>query len=56
VKDREKLEKIKRLVKEKKVCHSLYYKDDLGLKRLVYLKLRDVNQYRKFRKYLLRTH
>jgi D-aspartate ligase len=56
VKDKEKLEKIKRLVRDKKVCHSLYYKDDLGLKRLAYLKLRDVNQYRKFRKYLLRTH
>lgn len=52
VKDKEKIKKIKKLVSENKSCHSLYYSKDLGLKRWIYLKLRDVNQYRKFNKYL----
>lgn len=52
IKDEEKIRKIKRLVKENKVCHSLYYDKDLGFKRLMYLKMRDFNQYRKYKKYL----
>lgn len=51
-KNQEKLAKIKKLVKEKKVSHSLYYNKDLGLKRRYYLALRDFNQVRKFSKYL----
>ncbi len=52
VKSPEKVEKIKKLVSQNKVCHSLYYKNDLGFKRLMYLKLRDLNQYKKYKKYL----
>lgn len=52
VQDKEKITQIKRLVKENKVCHSLYYKKDLGLKRLVCLLLRDFNQYRKYKRHL----
>lgn len=51
VKDKEKLEKITKLVSQKKVSHSLYYKKDLGFRRWIYLKLRDINQYRKYRKH-----
>lgn len=52
IKDEEKVKKIKRLVKEGKVCHSLYYNNDMTLKRWVYLKLRDFNQYKKYKKHL----
>jgi len=51
VKDQDKLQKVKQLVKQKKVCHSLYYKKDLGFKRWLYLKLRDMNQYVKYNKW-----
>jgi D-aspartate ligase len=51
VEDKEKIKRIKKLVKEKKVCHSLFYKKDLKFSRWFYLKLRDFNQYRKFAKY-----
>ena len=51
IKDKEKLDKVKKLYKSKKVCHSLYYKEDMMLKRRIYLFLRDINQYRKFKKY-----
>ncbi len=52
INDEEKVNKIKRLVKEGKSCHSLYYPADMGLKRRIYLKLRDINQYRKYKKYM----
>ena len=52
VKDEEKLRKVKELVKQNKYCHSLYYKKDMGLKRRLYLMLRDMNQYKKFKHYL----
>lgn len=52
VKDKDKVKKVKSLVKQKKYCHSLYYTKDLGLRRRLYLFLRDVNQYRKYRHYL----
>lgn len=52
VKDKDKLAKVKELVKQGKYCHSLYYKKDLGFKRWLYLKLRDINQYRKYKHYM----
>lgn len=52
VKDKEKVAQIKKLVKEGKVCNSLFYSKDMAFKRWVYLKLRDVNMYRKYKKYL----
>ena len=52
VKDKSKLRKIDALVKEGKRCHSLYYPKDLGFRRKLYLRMRDVNQYRKFKKFL----
>ena len=52
IKDEEKVKKIKRLVKEGKVCHSLYYNKDMSLKRWIYLKLRDFNQYKKYKEHL----
>lgn len=52
VKDREKVAKFKRLVREGKYCNSLYYDKDRGLKRSLYLKLRDINMYRKYKRYL----
>lgn len=52
VKDQKKLARVKELVKQGKYCHSLYYKKDMGFKRWVYLKLRDLNQFKKFKQYL----
>lgn len=52
INDEEKVKKIKRLVKEGKVCHSLYYPKDMNIKRWAYLKLRDFNQYKKYKKHL----
>lgn len=52
INDKEKVKKIKRLVKEGKVCHSLYYPKDMNIKRWAYLKLRDFNQYKKYKKHL----
>lgn len=52
VKDKEKVKKVKELVRQKKYCHSLYYEKDLGFKRWLYLKLRDVNQFKKYKHYL----
>ncbi|WP_313120891.1 carboxylate--amine ligase [Proteiniclasticum ruminis] len=52
IKDEEKVKKIKRLVKEGKVCHSLYYNKDMSLKRWIYLKLRDFNQHKKYKEHL----
>lgn len=51
VKDKDKRKKVKMLFKAKKRCHSLYYKKDLSIKRLCYLLLRDLNQYKKYRIY-----
>lgn len=53
VRDKDKIRKIKQLVRENKSCHSLYYSKDISFKRWVYLKLRDINQYRKFKKYFI---
>lgn len=52
VKDEEKLRRVKELVKQNRYCHSLYYKKDLSFKRRLYLFLRDINQFRKFKQYL----
>ena len=46
------LKQIKELVKQGKVCDSLDYSKDRKLKRLVYLKLRDINLFRKYKKYM----
>ena len=51
VEDKEKLELVKKLIKEKKVCHSLFYKKDNSLKRNFYLILRNINQFKKYKKY-----
>lgn len=42
---------VKKLIKERKVCHSLFYKNDKSIKRNIYLILRNFNQYRKYKKY-----
>lgn len=55
VKDKEKLKKVKQLIRQKKVCHSLYYKEDMNLKRAIYLKYRDFRQFQYFKKYFLPT-
>lgn len=52
VKDKDKVAEIKKLVKEGKCCNSLYYDKDMALKRRIYLKLRDINMYRKYHKYM----
>ena len=52
VKDEKTLRDIKALVKAGKTCTSLYYPGDRSLKRTVYLKLRDLNFYRKYRRYM----
>ena len=52
VKDKEVLKQIKKLVKEGRTCSSLEYKKDRSFKRLVYLKLRDINLYRKYHMYM----
>lgn len=51
VKDKEKVAQIKKLIKEKKVCHSLWYKKDLNISRLKYFVLRNINQFIKYKKY-----
>ena len=51
VEDKEKLELVKKLIKEKKVCHSLFYKNDKSLRRNIYLVLRNLNQFKKYKKY-----
>lgn len=49
--DNEKRLIIKKLIKEKKTCHSLSYKHDFSIKRNIYLLCRNINQFRKFKKY-----
>ncbi len=51
VRDPEKLALVRQCVREGKVCDSQYYPADMPLKRWVYLKLRGLNMYRKFRQY-----
>ena len=46
------MKQIRQLVKEGRSCHSLYYDKDMSPKRWIYLKLRDINMYRKYKKYL----
>ncbi|MEA4922644.1 MAG: hypothetical protein VB031_04665 [Eubacteriaceae bacterium] len=52
VADRSRVEEIKKLVKAGKSCNSLYYSKDMSMKRRIYLKLRDINMYRKYKKYM----
>ena len=52
VKDKAVLKQIRELVKQGKVCDSLDYSKDRKLKRLVYLKLRDINLFRKYKMYM----
>ena len=52
VRDPELVREIRQLVREGKSCHSLYYPQDMSFRRRMYLKLRDINMYRKYRKYL----
>lgn len=52
VKDEEKLRRVKELVRQNKCCHSLKYKNDMGFRRRLYLMLRDINQFRKYKHYL----
>ena len=51
VEDKEKVALVKKLIKEHKVCHSLFYKKDMNPLRLKYLILRNINQFRKYKKY-----
>lgn len=51
VKDPDTIKKIKKLVKEGKTSVSSFYNKDMNPKRWVYLKLRDINFYRKFKRY-----
>ena len=51
VKDKDKVAEVKKLVAKGKVCNSTYYSKDMTLKKWIYLKLRDLNQFRKFAKY-----
>ena len=51
VEDKEKVELVKKLIKEGKVCHSLFYKGDRSIKRLIYLCIRNRNQFKKYKKY-----
>lgn len=53
--DRDKRRKIKRLVKEEKSSTSLFYKKDMNLKRRLYLFLRDLNHYRKYKQHYRHT-
>lgn len=52
VKDSDKVASIKELVKSGESCNSLFYSKDMSLKRRMYLMLRNVNMYRKYRKFL----
>lgn len=52
VKNKEKVKEIKELVRQGKSCNSLFYSKDMAFKRRVYLILRNINMYRKYRKYL----
>ena len=51
VEDKEKVELVKKLIKEHKVCHSLFYKKDTSILRNLYLIARNINQFKKFKKY-----
>lgn len=51
VKDKDKIAKIKELVKQGKVCDSFYYKEDMCLKRRIMYWLRCMNHYKKYKKY-----
>lgn len=51
VEDKEKVLLVKKLIKEKKVCHSLFYKKDISFRRYKYLFLRNINQFKKYKKY-----
>ena len=51
VKDKEKLNAVRQLVAEGKVCDSASYNRDMPFKRWLYLKIRGLNFYKKFYKY-----
>ena len=42
---------VKKLIREKKVCTSLFYPGDKSWRRNLYLRLRDINMVRKYKKY-----
>ena len=42
---------VKKLIHEKKVCTSLFYPGDKSWRRNLYLRLRDINMVRKYKKY-----
>lgn len=51
VEDKEKVKLVKELIRKGKVCHSLWYKRDLTFGRLKYFILRNINQFKKYKKY-----
>ncbi len=51
VENQEKIALVKKLIKEHKVCHSLFYKNDKSIRRNIYLIIRNLNQFRKYKKY-----
>lgn len=51
IKDKDVIEKIKILIKTKKVTNSLFYAKDFNLKRYIMLKLVMLNHYRKYKKF-----
>jgi len=55
VKDPEKTALVKKLVAEGKVCDSSDYPKDMPIKRRVYLTLRKINFYKKFKKYYFKN-
>ncbi len=56
VNNKEKLKEVKSLIKDGKSCHSLFYKKDRGIKRILYLLLKSLNHFRKFKKYCKLKH
>ncbi len=51
VEDKDKVAMVKKLIKEKKVCHSLFYKGDKSILRFLYLIARNIKQFTKYKKY-----
>jgi len=51
VNDEALIQKAKVLIKQKKYTSSLFYKNDMSLKRYIKLKLHSLNHFRKFKKY-----
>jgi D-aspartate ligase len=51
VNDKQKVKKIKQLVREGKTSTSLFYKKDMSFRRRLYLFLRDLNHFRKYKRH-----